>query len=135
MPIRAIQDHIPQTVDIPPTVYVIVLAPRRENFLRFWKEVIKFLIKFLIATHHYIFVIIIFNFKPSSNIFSPRSMDKDKNGMLGEKEQKNIRRVVKRNRLKISGIKKCIRRFFDDQCDLNQDGAVDSAEFQKCVAT
>ena len=60
-------------------------------------------------------------------------MDKDKNGILTDKEQKNLKRVVKRNRLKLSGVKKCMRSFLTEMCDSNRDGAVDSAEFAKCV--
>lgn len=60
-------------------------------------------------------------------------MDKDKNGLLNTREQKNIRRVVRKNEMKLNGVKKCVRKFFEEICDLNQDNAVDAKEFSQCV--
>ena len=42
-----------------------------------------------------------------------KSMDKNKDGILESKEQKNIRRMVRSSKTK--GTKKCLRKFFDVQ--------------------
>ena len=60
-----------------------------------------------------------------------RENDLNSNGILEKNEMKKIKQDVRN--LRSRGFKKCIRNFFGERCDTNQDGAVDTTEFELCT--